>query len=94
MRKLYNMGVNPYTFQHTPVMIAPEVFVTDVREIPEGFNGFTLDELGLDTMEKLLEAAEGPSLVHPVREGKVYKRLDGGFSFKTINNVYLAKEKD
>lgn len=94
MERLYELGVNPYTFQHSPIMIAPELYVTDVREIPEGFDGFTLDELGLVTMDKLLAAGEGKSIVHAVREGKVYKKLDGTFSWKTISNAYLAKEKD
>lgn len=44
-------------------------------------------------VEELLAFAEGPSLKHPIREGLVYKRLDGKFSFKTISNLYLAKEK-
>lgn len=61
---------------------------------PEDVVGFTLDELGLDTMEKLLAYAEGKSIAHLIREGLVYKRLDGKFSFKTISNKYLEKEKD
>lgn len=52
------------------------------------------DTLGITTMEQLLKFAEGPSIKHPVREGLVYKRLDGSFSFKTISNKFLEKEKD
>lgn len=54
----------------------------------------TLDELGITNMAELLAAAEGPSIKHPVREGYVYKRTDGQFSFKTISNKYLEKQKD
>lgn len=42
----------------------------------------------------LLEFAEGSSLNHPIREGLVFKRMDGQFSFKAISNKFLLKEKD
>jgi RNA ligase (TIGR02306 family) len=54
----------------------------------------TLIELGLKTIDDLLKFAEGPSIKHPIREGLVFKRLDGKFSFKAISNKYLEKEKD
>lgn len=46
------------------------------------------------TLNDLLSRAEGNSINNPVREGLVYKRLDGQFSFKTISNKFLLKEKD
>jgi RNA ligase (TIGR02306 family) len=46
------------------------------------------------SIDDLLLAAEGKSLNHAVREGLVYKRLDGKFSFKTIANNFLLKERD
>lgn len=46
------------------------------------------------TVEDMLARAEGPSITHPIREGLVYKRVDGKFSFKTISNRFLLKEKD
>lgn len=46
-----------------------------------------------DDVEELLGYAEGISLSHPVREGLVYKRMDGKFSFKTISNKFLLGEK-
>lgn len=45
------------------------------------------------TIEELLEMADGPSINNPVREGLVFKRADGGFSFKIINNEYLLGEE-
>ena len=78
MRALYDRGVNPDLVKHVPVL----------------HYGVTLAELGITNVKELLAAAEHPSLVHPVAEGDVYKRMDGGFSFKAINNVFLAKEKD
>ena len=54
----------------------------------------TLAQAGITNIEQLLKFAEGPSLNHPVREGLVFKRDDGGFSFKAISNAFLLKEKD
>lgn len=50
-------------------------------------------KLPVTTVDDLLLFAEGPSLTHPIREGLVWKRVDGGFSFKTISNKFLIKEK-
>lgn len=46
-------------------------------------------------MSSILAYAEGPSL-NPatLREGVVFKRLDGRFSFKAISNSYLLKHSD
>ncbi len=46
-----------------------------------------------DTMEELKEQATGPSLVNPdvLREGYVYRSLDGADSFKNVSNEYLMK---
>ncbi len=78
MQKLYDNGVNPNLVKHTPVLHA----------------AVTLAELGITNVKELLAFAEGPSIFHQVREGLVFKRADGNFSFKAISNVYLAKEKD
>jgi RNA ligase (TIGR02306 family) len=42
---------------------------------------------------ELLMLADGPSLNNPIREGIVYKRVDGRFSFKVISNNFLLNEK-
>lgn len=47
-----------------------------------------------EVKKQLLEMAEGPSLNNQVREGLVFKSLDGQFSFKAISNTFLLKEKD
>lgn len=46
-----------------------------------------------DTMEELKEAADGPSAVNPdvMREGIVYRSLDGQDSFKNVSRKYLLK---
>lgn len=47
------------------------------------------------TMEEILNMADGISLnPNEKREGLVFKRLDGQFSFKAISNWYLEKHKD
>jgi RNA ligase (TIGR02306 family) len=47
------------------------------------------------SMEAILAYAEGPSLnPQTAREGVVFKRLDGSFSFKAISNTYLLKHGD
>lgn len=71
-----------------------------IKHVPILHHETTLEELfgeGLtenELLAKLLEYAEGPSgLNGKYREGLVYKSLDGQFSFKTISNSYLLKEK-
>ncbi len=95
LRHLYAEGLDPNLVVHAPVRRKDGTWTTrpdlDVN-VDEDF--LTLDELGITNVKELLAHAEGPSLVHPVREGEVFKRVDGGFSFKAISNVYLAKEKD
>jgi len=49
--------------------------------------------LPTDNIDELLKLSEGPSLNHSIREGLVFKRNDGEFSFKIINNQFLLKEK-
>ncbi len=68
--------------------------VSIVRHAPVMHLNVTLAELGITNLAELLAFAEGPSLVHPIREGLVFKRMDGGFSFKTISNKFLLKEED
>lgn len=79
MEKLYGMGVSPDLVKHVPILHV----------------GTSLQELGIHSMAELLAFADGPSL-NPTakREGLVFKRMDGQFSFKAISNQYLAKEKD
>ena len=45
-------------------------------------------------VEDFLDAAEGHSLNNPVREGVVFQKLDGSFSFKAISDKYLLQQKD
>ena len=46
------------------------------------------------TVEEILAMADGASLFASNREGLVFKRADGNFSFKAISNWYLQKYAD
>lgn len=76
-------------------LLLPELDVGLVVHVPIlAYRANLYDTLGIVDVDDLLAFAVGKSLVHPVREGLVFKRIDGGFSFKAISNEYLAKEKD
>ena len=48
-----------------------------------------------ETIDELLEFAEGPSLnPQTKREGLVFKSWESDFTFKAISNSYLLKQKD
>lgn len=64
-----------------------------VNHVPILHYNVTLAELGIFNVEDLLKFADGPSINNPIREGLVFKRMDGGFSFKAISNKFLEKEK-
>jgi RNA ligase (TIGR02306 family) len=64
-----------------------------IKEVPF-IEVTTLRRFGGD-IAAILAYAEGKSLNPAVaREGIVFKRLDGGFSFKAISNTYLLKHGD
>lgn len=70
--------------------------VTDILGLPHVpvlYESVTLTELGIDSLEKLLTFAEGPSMFAKQREGVVFKSVDGKFSFKAISNKWLLKNE-
>lgn len=66
----------------------------NIEHVPLLDPAVKLAELGLHSIDDLLKFAEGPSIKHQIREGLVFKRMDGQFSFKAISNKFLEKEKD
>ena len=62
-----------------------------VETVPVLHTDTTLEALGLVDLQSILDFAEGPSLTHKIREGVVFKRVDGQFSFKAISNTFLLK---
>ncbi len=65
-----------------------------VLHIPVLNRNVSLIELGIMNTEDLLDFAEGPSLNSKVREGVVFRREDGRFSFKAISNAFLEHQDD
>jgi RNA ligase (TIGR02306 family) len=59
--------------------------------VPVVYPKTTLKELGITNLEMMLKFADGSSLNNKIREGVVFKRLDGKFSFKAISNEFLLK---
>ena len=64
-----------------------------LQHIPVIHQCVTLGELGIQTLDDLLNFAEGPSLNSNQREGVVFKAVDGSFSFKAISNKWLIKNE-
>jgi hypothetical protein len=65
-----------------------------IQHVPIFAYNVSLSDMGITDVAGLLKAAEGPSINHAIREGNVYKSMDGQFSFKAISNAFLLKEKD
>ena len=59
------------------------------------FKASLKDTLGIANVEHMLKFADGKSVigVGPMREGVVFKQVDGGMTFKAISNQYLLGEK-
>ena len=64
-----------------------------LQHVPVIHQWVTLHELGIQTLDDLLNFAEGPSLNSNQREGVVFKAVDGSFSFKAISNKWLLKNE-
>lgn len=71
-----------------------QIVATGIEHVPVLHKAVRLQDLGLTSVKDLLKFAEGPSMVNPVCEGKVFKCRNRKFSFKAINDVFLTKEKD
>ena len=67
---------------------------TMIRHVPISAYNVALVDLDITDVAGLLKSAEGQSINHAIREGEVYKSMDGQFSFKAISNAFLLKEKD
>jgi len=78
LQELWDLGLDKTFVDHVPVIAMAE----------------SLEDLGIFSIEALLQFAEGPSIIHLIREGLVFKRIDGEFSFKAISNKFLLKEED
>lgn len=77
MAELWNCGMSRDIVMHVPVLTMAA----------------TLNELNIKDIKDLLDFAKGPSYNSAIREGLVFKRTDGNFSFKSINNDWLLKNE-
>ncbi len=77
VERLFDFGVNRDMVMHVPVL----------------HMDISLEDLGITNTDELLEFAKGPSLNALIREGVIFKRMDGQFSFKAINNDWLLKHE-
>jgi hypothetical protein len=52
-------------------------------------------DLGVGYVDEILQWADGASKIGagPLREGIVFKQVNGGMTFKAISNSYLLGEK-
>lgn len=64
-----------------------------LEHVPVLHAAASLEELKITNMDDLLKFAEGPSFSNSVREGLVFKAVDGRHQFKAISNLYLEQEK-
>lgn len=70
------------------------LYGADVEHVPI-IDGHLRVAQAYDTIDELLEYAEGPSLnPQTKREGLVFKSWESDFTFKAIANSYLLKHKD
>lgn len=66
-----------------------DTFFKEIKHVPRVDFMYCLDTL--NTMEEILNLADGPSLNSPIREGIVFKSLQRNISFKIISNKYLLE---
>jgi hypothetical protein len=64
-----------------------------LKHVPVLNDGKHLNGVDVDT---ILSWADGDSEIGsgPLREGIVFKQVDGGMTFKAISNRYLMSERD
>lgn len=66
-----------------------------LKHVPILDTGFTIDMNCDDPVQWLLDYANGKSVINPnkLREGVVFKEVNGECSFKSISNSYLLKSE-
>jgi RNA ligase (TIGR02306 family) len=98
---------NIYGLTQTDMYVYDIYVIKDGKYLNPHIRRLIVDDLGLkhvpvlyslarlDSVPRLLELADGKSeLADTLREGVVYKQVDGGMTFKTISNAYLLTEKE
>lgn len=83
----------PERYKFVELILSHSVDKDVIHHAPILHQSVRLKDLNINNITELLAYAEGPSYVHKSREGLVYKRIDGQFSFKTISNAFLLKNE-
>ena len=96
---VYNIDAGRYmnAYARAALIVEMQRLCPDARilKAPVVDAGRVLKDQRIDSMEKLLAYAEGPSLNEKVlREGVVFKSAESEFTFKAIANSYLLRHKD
>lgn len=96
---IYNIDTGEYMTPHSRHEILNDLWTMGldkekVDHVPVIAMGMSLEDIGVVGIDGLLGRADGSSLNHNVREGLVFERIDGRFSFKVISNEFLLKNKE
>lgn len=70
-----------------------ELGTAALEHVPVLHECVSLEDLGITSMDELLAYADGPSLNNSVREGLVFKAVNGRHQFKVISDYFLENEK-
>jgi ATP-dependent RNA circularization protein (DNA/RNA ligase family) len=90
--KMYDINTGAYLDAESRYNICSKL---GLKHVPILNSVATLPELGLNSIEDILEVADGESMTKGVkREGLVFKAIDGSMSFKAISNKWLLKNQD
>jgi RNA ligase (TIGR02306 family) len=90
--KMYDINTGAYLDAESRYNICSKL---GLKHVPILNSVATLPELGLNSIEDILEFADGESMTKGVkREGLVFKAIDGSMSFKAISNKWLMKNQD
>ena len=91
---IYDIDAGWYLNAHQRYAILENLGLSTDEHVPILVVGKVLKDNNFQTIEELLEYADGPSLnPQAKREGLVFKSTDSQFTFKAISNKWLLKNE-
>lgn len=91
---IYDIDAGRHLSAHQRYSVLHEVLGHSDNHVPILIVGKVLKDNNFQTIEDLLEYADGPSLnPQAKREGLVFKSTDSQFTFKAISNKWLLKNE-
>lgn len=84
---IFDIDNQEYVNYNTFREMAKSVNLTIVPEI------YTETKILKTELQDILQLSDGTSIINPVREGIVWKQLNGNIQFKAISNKYLEKQR-